>query len=55
MVIDGAVSWVGTENWSQGYFDGCRNVGLIVRLPDVANELGSIFDRVWTSQYASGV
>ncbi len=52
MTIDGERSWVGTENWSKGYFTSSRNVGLSIESNTVAAQLGEIFDRVWASSYA---
>ena len=54
VVIDGGASgWVGSENWSEGYFTNTRNVGLIVNDPAVAGQLPQVYSKVWTSAYAS--
>ncbi len=52
-IVDHSSSWVGSENWSEGYFTGCRNVGLSVQLPDVSAQLERIFDQVWSSPYTA--
>jgi len=53
--VDGVSAWVGTENWSESYFTGCRNVGVILQSSEIAGQLGQIFDRVWTSAYATSM
>jgi phosphatidylserine/phosphatidylglycerophosphate/cardiolipin synthase-like enzyme len=53
--IDGTSSWVGTENWSEGYFTGSRNVGFILHIPETTSQLDKIFDQVWASAYASSL
>jgi phosphatidylserine/phosphatidylglycerophosphate/cardiolipin synthase-like enzyme len=50
--VDGKSAWVGTENWSEGYFGGCRNVGVLIQDVAVTSQLDQIHDRVWTSAYA---
>ena len=53
--VDGSSSWVGTENWSESYFSGCRNVGLIIPSRDTTAQLDQIFDQVWSSAYAAAL
>ena len=56
VVIDGGTTaWVGSENWSKGYFTDTRNVGFLVSAPAVAGQLGQVFARVWGSLYAAPV
>lgn len=55
LLVDGASAWVGTENWSQDYFTQSRNVGVILKTPEVADKLGQIFERVWNSSYAKAL
>ncbi len=55
LIIDDAVSWVGSENWSMGYFMNTRDVGFFFHVQSIADQLGQVFERVWTSTYASGV
>lgn len=50
--VDGKSAWVGTENWSEGYFGGCRNVGILLQDASVTAQLDQIYDRVWGSAYA---
>ena len=53
--VDGVSAWVGTENWSESYFTGCRNVGVILHSQNTATQLGQIFDRVWNSSYITAM
>lgn len=53
--VDKTISWVGTENWSESYFSGCRNVGLILPIPSITAQLNQIFDRVWSSSYSAAL
>ena len=54
-VANTSVSWVGTENWSQGYFYNTRNVGLMIKNQGVSNQLKQVFDRVWNSAYTTAI
>lgn len=53
MTLDGSVLWLGTSNWSQGYFSESRNVELIARDAALAGQADAIFERLWTSRYCS--
>ena len=53
--VDGKSAWVGTENWSEGYFGGCRNVGILIQDATVTAQLDQIYDRVWGSAYAKAL
>lgn len=53
LVADGADSWVGSENWSEGYFLNTRDVGFVIHSGQVADTLTQIFDKVWQSAYAT--
>ncbi len=50
--VDENWSWIGTENWSEGYFTSCRNVGIIFQNKSLTMQLDQIFDRVWNSPYS---
>jgi len=52
MVVDDATLWVGTSNWSKGYFTSLRNVELIVKQKSLAAEAASLFARLWNSSYS---
>jgi phosphatidylserine/phosphatidylglycerophosphate/cardiolipin synthase-like enzyme len=51
MVVDGARSWLGSSNWSPGYFFDSRNVGVFVEGAPFAARLVEVFDDLWRSPY----
>ncbi|MGZ3693321.1 MAG: phospholipase D-like domain-containing protein, partial [Bdellovibrionota bacterium] len=55
LTVDEGSAWVGTENWSEGYFTQSRNVGIILKSADITGQLNQIFGRVWDSAYAKGL
>ena len=55
MVIDDQSAWVGSENWSKGYYLNTRDVGLVVHGADTAASLNQIFALVWQSNYTASV
>ena len=55
MVVDGKTGWVGSENWSEGYFMNTRDVGLVIQTPAQVSQLNQIFDQVWGSAYGSRI
>jgi phosphatidylserine/phosphatidylglycerophosphate/cardiolipin synthase-like enzyme len=55
MVVDDETLWLGTSNWSKGYFYNSRNVDLVIRRLDLAKSASQIFQTVWGSNYASFV
>jgi len=55
MIVDGALGWVGSENWIDTYFTGSRNVGTIINSTNLAQGLNSIFTTVWNSPYGVAV
>ncbi|MQA37470.1 phospholipase D-like domain-containing protein [Rugamonas aquatica] len=52
MVIDNQVAWVGTSNWSGGYFDLSRNLEVVMRNEKMAQRLAALHEQTWSSQYA---
>jgi len=52
MVIDNQVAWVGTSNWSGGYFDLSRNLEVVMRNEKMAQRLVALQDQTWNSSYA---
>ena len=52
LIADEARLWLGTSNWSRGYFFAGRNLGLTVRNGAVAGNLLASFRSVWDSAYA---
>jgi phosphatidylserine/phosphatidylglycerophosphate/cardiolipin synthase-like enzyme len=55
MTVDGKTTWMGSENWSEGYFTQSRNVGVILSSQETTGQLDQIFSRVWNSAYASSL
>jgi phosphatidylserine/phosphatidylglycerophosphate/cardiolipin synthase-like enzyme len=55
LTVDGSSAWVGSENWSEGYFTDSRNVGIILQSEAITGQLDQIFDRVWNSAYAASM
>jgi phosphatidylserine/phosphatidylglycerophosphate/cardiolipin synthase-like enzyme len=52
MSIDGKLAWVGTSNWSGGYFDKSRNLEVVLRSEPMAQRLAALHEQAWNSQYA---
>ena len=52
MSIDGKLAWVGTSNWSGGYFDKSRNLEVALRNEKMAQRLAALHEQAWSSQYA---
>jgi phosphatidylserine/phosphatidylglycerophosphate/cardiolipin synthase-like enzyme len=52
MTVDGNKSWVGTSNWSEGYFTDSRNVSVFVSGSSFASELETFFASGWNGPYA---
>jgi phosphatidylserine/phosphatidylglycerophosphate/cardiolipin synthase-like enzyme len=55
LVVDDETLWVGTSNWSHGYFSATRGVELIFRQPELARTGAEIFGKLWASPYAAKV
>ncbi len=54
-VVDTATMWIGTSNWSPGYFTGSRNLGLTLGNRPIASQARRVFESVWASAYAEPV
>lgn len=52
LVVDGETSWIGTSNWSRGYFYESRNVGLILEGKAPSERLDRFFLDGWNGPYA---
>ncbi|MTV37279.1 phospholipase D-like domain-containing protein [Duganella radicis] len=52
MVIDNQIAWVGTSNWSGGYFDLSRNLEVVLRNEKMAQRLAALQEQTWSSPYA---
>ena len=55
LTVDGQILWLGTSNWSRGYFYDSRNVGLICRGSGAAADCDRFFNLSWHSTYAETV
>ena len=55
MVIDGELAWVGTSNWSGGYFDKSRNLEIVLRDKAMAARVAALHEQTWTSSYAAPI
>ena len=55
MTIDGKLAWVGTSNWSGGYFDLSRNLEIVLRNEQMARRIAAVHEQIWTSQYAEAL
>lgn len=53
MTVDGTLLWLGTSNWSEGYFTESRNVELIAREKELISQADTIFERLWTSRHTA--
>lgn len=51
MVIDKQIAWVGTSNWSGGYFDLSRNLEVVMRNEKMAQRLAALQEQIWSSGY----
>ena len=47
--------WVGTSNWSRGYFTATRGIELILRDRALAGKGARIFTTLWQSPYSETV
>lgn len=50
--FDGRLAWLGSSNWKGDYFEGGRNVGVMIEGSPLVAELEQIFGSVWMSGYA---
>jgi phosphatidylserine/phosphatidylglycerophosphate/cardiolipin synthase-like enzyme len=55
MMADDEVLWLGTSNWSRGYFYNSRNVELILRMPDLTQSADQVFQKLWNSRYVEKI
>ncbi|MFA4839315.1 MAG: phospholipase D-like domain-containing protein [Candidatus Neomarinimicrobiota bacterium] len=52
MTVDDSLTWIGTSNWSRGYFYDSRNVGLVIRNGKINETVKSIFLKSWDGPYS---
>jgi phosphatidylserine/phosphatidylglycerophosphate/cardiolipin synthase-like enzyme len=55
MSIDGKLAWVGTSNWSGGYFEKSRNLEVVVRNEAMAERVAAMHELQWSSPYAQPI
>lgn len=56
MVVDGKDTWVGTSNWSSGYFTNTRGVEMIFRdNGQLAKQASEVIRTLWDSEYSQPV
>ncbi|MEK6578918.1 MAG: phospholipase D-like domain-containing protein, partial [Bdellovibrionota bacterium] len=55
MTVDGQTLWLGTSNWSRGYFYETRGVELIFRSKELTNTADRLFSRLKDSAYLERV
>lgn len=55
MVVDGSTYWVGTSNWSRGYFYDTRDIEIVMNRPDLAAVGNRIFETVWNANYTQPI
>lgn len=55
MTVDGRTLWVGTSNWSQGYFKETRGIEFVIQRPELAAQADVIFDKLWNASYTEAI
>ncbi|SMF13363.1 phospholipase D-like domain-containing protein [Pseudobacteriovorax antillogorgiicola] len=55
LVVDHKKIWMGTSNFSGGYFYFGRNIGIFVESKEIANKVSHIFKKYWNSSYSQVV
>lgn len=53
MVVDNRMAWLGTSNLEGDYFYNSRNISLLLESPRLAESMGKVFDRYWTSNFTA--
>jgi hypothetical protein len=51
MVVDRALLWLGTSNWTGGYLDRSRNVELVLKDRGLVEKLLAVHGQLWDSSY----
>jgi phosphatidylserine/phosphatidylglycerophosphate/cardiolipin synthase-like enzyme len=52
LVVDGIRGWVGSDNWSEGYFLNARELGLVFSDSSLSRQLERIFNAMYGSPYS---
>ena len=55
LTVDGDKCWIGTSNWSRGYFYESRNLGLFLVGDGAAHDPDLFFNQSWHGPYAATV
>jgi phosphatidylserine/phosphatidylglycerophosphate/cardiolipin synthase-like enzyme len=55
LTVDGHTLWIGTSNWSRGYFHDSRNISLFFRGPGSTRDPDRFFNLSWHGPYAETV
>ena len=55
LTVDGHLLWIGTSNWSRGYFHDSRNVSLFFRGPGATRDPDRFFYLSWNGPYTETV
>lgn len=55
MIVDGESLWIGTSNWSKGYFYNSRNIELIFRKSELAPKAQQVFTKLWNYSFAEKI
>ncbi|MBS1963321.1 MAG: hypothetical protein JST04_13985 [Bdellovibrionales bacterium] len=55
MIVDGTIYWVGTSNWSRGYFYDTRDIEIVMYRKDLAATGTKVFEAVWTAPYTEAL
>lgn len=55
MTIDDDIAWVGTSNWSGGYFDNSRNLEVVMHDTAMNQRINKLYQKLWSSNYAGPI
>jgi len=55
LTVDSHILWIGTSNWSRGYFFDSRNISLFFRGPGATHDPDRFFNLSWHGPYAETV
>ncbi len=55
LTVDSNTLWIGTSNWSRGYFHDSRNISLFFRGPGATRDPDRFFNLSWNGPYAETV
>lgn len=55
MTVDDSILWIGTSNWSRGYFFDTRGIEFVLKRPELAAQANVIFDKLWTASYTEAI